>query len=73
MLMLCTCLQTVALSNVTIFAGAVTNMFFNLPRRNPFKPGPIIDYDLLLLVSGLSHTGRCNLCISCRPYSSPMT
>jgi hypothetical protein len=44
-------LQTVALSNITIFAGAITNMVFNLPRKNPFKPGPIIDYDLLLLVS----------------------
>lgn len=45
-------LQTVALSNVTIFSGAVTNMLFNLPRKNPFKGGPIIDYDLLLLVRG---------------------
>lgn len=42
-------IQTVALSNVTIFTGAVTNMLLNLPRKNPFKGGPIIDYDLLLL------------------------
>lgn len=42
--------QTVALSNVTIFAGAITNMLFNVPRKHPFKAGPIIDYDLLLLV-----------------------
>lgn len=39
-----------ALSNVTIFAGAITNMLFNVPRKHPFKAGPIIDYDLLLLV-----------------------
>jgi hypothetical protein len=27
-------------------------MMFNLPRQHPFRPGPIIDYDLLLLVRG---------------------
>lgn len=42
--------QTVALSNITIFSGAIANMMFNLPRKHPFKAGPIIDYDLLLLV-----------------------
>ena len=44
-------LQTVALSNITIFCGAIANAMFNLPRKHPFKPGPLIDYDLLLLVS----------------------
>lgn len=46
---MCT-LQTVALSNVAIFAGAITNMVFNVPRKNPVRPGPVIDYDFLLLV-----------------------
>jgi hypothetical protein len=44
-------LQTVALSNIAQLAGALTNLVFNLPRKNPFRPGPLIDYDLLLLVS----------------------
>jgi hypothetical protein len=43
-------LQTVALSNVAGFASALANLAFNMPRKNPVTPGPIIDYDLLLLV-----------------------
>jgi hypothetical protein len=49
-LLLCV-LQTVALSNLAIFAGSIANLMFNMPRQNPVNPGPLIDYDLLLLVS----------------------
>jgi hypothetical protein len=50
--------QTVALSNITIFSGAIANMMFNLPRKHPFKAGPIIDYDLLLLVRACFRGGE---------------
>lgn len=43
-------LQTVALSNVAGFAGGLSNLAFNMPKKNPVTPGPLIDYDLLLLV-----------------------
>lgn len=33
-------------------------MLFNLPRKNPFKGGPIIDYDLLLLVREVGGGGQ---------------
>lgn len=76
----CCAVQTVALSNVTILAGAITNAMFNMPRKNPFKPGPIIDYDLLLLVwwlTGWLGVGWVLLCTdllmrmsSCRVVSS---
>jgi hypothetical protein len=38
-------------------------MLFNLPRKNPFKGGPIIDYDLLLLVRGRGGFGASSACI----------
>jgi hypothetical protein len=38
------------LSNLAIFAGSIANLIFNMPRQNPVHPGPLIDYDLLLLV-----------------------
>jgi hypothetical protein len=46
-----TAMQAVALSNAACLAGAITNLMFNITRRNPVRPGPLIDYDLLLLVS----------------------
>lgn len=47
------CLQVVALANVTILTGSIANLLCNIARRSPVKPGPIIDYDLLLLVRGV--------------------
>lgn len=40
----------VALSNVTILSGSVANTCFNVFKRHPFKPRPLIDYDLILLL-----------------------
>lgn len=53
-------LQTVALSNVAGFAGALANLAFNMPKQNPVTPGPIIDYDLLLLVRRTATTHPAN-------------
>lgn len=62
--------QTVALSNAAIFAAAITNLMFNLPRKNPVKPGPIIDYDLLLLVSGVLRLGSLSCTAHCTAQST---
>jgi len=40
----------VALSNFTIVGGAVANLFFNINRRHSFKPKPLIDWDLILVM-----------------------
>lgn len=40
----------VALSNFTIVGGAVANLFFNISRRHSFKPKPLIDWDLILVM-----------------------
>lgn len=40
----------VALSNFTIVGGAVANLFFNITRRHSFKPKPLIDWDLILVM-----------------------
>lgn len=40
----------VALSNIAILSSAVANMIFNVPRRSPYRAGPLIDYDLVMLL-----------------------
>ena len=40
----------VALSNVTIVGGTLTNFAFNVGRRHPLRPGPLIDWDLILVM-----------------------
>ncbi|GAB4818572.1 hypothetical protein N2152v2_005618 [Parachlorella kessleri] len=40
----------VALSNVTIFGGALVNAAFNFGARHPFKAAPLIDWDLALVM-----------------------
>ena len=40
----------VALSNFTIVGGALANLFFNIGRRHSFKPRPLIDWDLILVM-----------------------
>lgn len=42
-------IAAVALSNVTILASSVANLGFNLPRKSVLCPGPLIDWDLVLL------------------------
>lgn len=39
----------VALSNITILASSVANLGFNISRRNVLRPGPLIDWELVLL------------------------
>lgn len=40
----------VALSNITIVGGTLTNFAFNVWRRHPLRAGPIIDWDLILVM-----------------------
>lgn len=40
----------VALSNVTILAGSVASTGCNLFKRHPWRAGPLINYDLILLM-----------------------
>ena len=40
----------VALSNVTIFGGALVNAAFNFGARHPFKDAPLVDWDLALVM-----------------------
>ncbi|KAK9809348.1 hypothetical protein WJX73_008057 [Symbiochloris irregularis] len=40
----------VALSNVTIVGGAISNFAFNIGRKHPFLSRPLIDWDLILVM-----------------------
>eukprot|EP00884_Botryococcus_braunii_P020922 jgi/Botrbrau1/7513/Bobra.0019s0004.1 len=40
----------VALSNITIVAGALVNLFFNLGKRHPHSEKPLVDWDLILVM-----------------------
>jgi hypothetical protein len=40
----------VAMSNVTIVGGTLANFAFNVGRRHPQGPGPLIDWDLILVM-----------------------
>lgn len=40
----------VAMSNFTIVGGACANLLFNINRRHSFKPKPLIDWDLILVM-----------------------
>ncbi len=40
----------VALSNITILGGTLTNFAFNVGRRHPHKPEPLIDWNLILVM-----------------------
>ena len=40
----------VALSNITIVGGAISNFLFNVGRRHAFLPRPLIDWDLILVM-----------------------
>ncbi len=42
--------SAVALSNVTIVGGTLTNFAFNVGRRHPLRPGPLVDWDLILVM-----------------------
>jgi len=42
-------IAAVALSNITILASSVANLGFNISRRSVLRPGPLIDWDLVLL------------------------
>jgi hypothetical protein len=42
--------SAVALSNVTIVGGTLTNFLFNVGRRHPLRPGPLINWDLILVM-----------------------
>lgn len=39
-----------ALSNITVVGGTLTNTLFNIGRRHPFHPGPLIDWELILVM-----------------------
>jgi len=40
----------IPLSNVTILGGSIANNAFNILKRHPARPRPMIDYDLVLLM-----------------------
>jgi hypothetical protein len=40
----------VALSNVTIVGGTLANLAFNVRRKHPLRQGPLIDWDLILVM-----------------------
>jgi len=39
----------VALGNITIVGGSLSNFIFNAPRRHAFLNRPLIDWDLILV------------------------
>ena len=40
----------VALSNITIVGGAISNFLFNVGRRHEYFDKPLIDWDLILVM-----------------------
>lgn len=40
----------VALSNITIVGGTLANLAFNVVRRHPLREGPLIDWDLIMVM-----------------------
>ncbi|RMZ57649.1 hypothetical protein APUTEX25_001849 [Auxenochlorella protothecoides] len=42
--------SAVALSNVTIVGGTLTNLAINIGRRHPLRDAPLIDWDLILVM-----------------------
>ena len=47
----------VPLSNIAIFGGAITNMFFNMKKRHPLTDRPLVDWDLILAMEPLTIGG----------------
>lgn len=39
-----------ALSNITIVGGTLANLAFNVQRRHPARHGPLIDWDLIMVM-----------------------
>ena len=39
-----------ALSNITIVGGAISNFVFNVARRHPSGKRPLIDWDLIMVM-----------------------
>jgi hypothetical protein len=49
--------EAVALSNITIMGGALANFLFNIRRRHPRLPRPLIDWDLILVMEPTTMLG----------------
>ena len=45
------------MSNFTILGGAIANTMWNAFRRHPERPGPLIDWDLILAMEPLTIFG----------------
>lgn len=49
--------QSVALSNITILGGAVANFIANSTKRHAFRDGPLIDWDLIMVMEPTTMLG----------------
>ena len=49
--------HAIALSNVTIFGGAVANTYLNSMKRHPYADRPLVDWDLILVMEPLTIGG----------------
>jgi len=49
--------HAIPLSNVTVFGGAVANVFLNSKKRHPLVDRPLVDWDLILVMEPLTIAG----------------
>jgi uncharacterized membrane protein YfcA len=49
--------HAIPLSNITVFGGAIANVFLNAKKRHPLADRPLVDWDLILVMEPLTISG----------------
>lgn len=49
--------HAIPLSNITVFGGAVANVYLNSKKRHPLADRPLVDWDLILIMEPLTIAG----------------
>lgn len=49
--------HAIPLSNITVFGGAIANVFLNTKKRHPLADRPLVDWDLILVMEPLTIAG----------------
>jgi uncharacterized membrane protein YfcA len=49
--------HAIPLSNITVFGGAIANVFLNAKKRHPLTNRPLVDWDLILVMEPLTIAG----------------
>ena len=49
--------HAIPLSNITVFGGAIANVYLNTKKRHPLADRPLVDWDLILVMEPLTIAG----------------